>query len=206
MEERASHFQYFKPFDENRAFTVTPLLTPDNYHEEVLQLIRGAQEELLIQNQTFNAPKDFHHKLRELIDAVIERQHHGVDVKIIFRLLKPANARANLEALKDYGFDTSLVKVQKNCHTKGIIVDRKKILLGSQNWSNDGVSVNRDASLLFEDGPLAKYFVEIFEHDWNGLARQNIGSERLPIEWVPSESVTPSGMVRINWKDYLEML
>ena len=205
-EERASQFQYFQPFDENRTFTVTPLLTPDNYHEETLRLIQSAEEELLIQNQTFNAPKDFHHKLRELMDAVIERQRRGVEVKIIFRLMKSADARANLEKLKDYGFDTSVIKVQKNCHTKGIIVDRRWVLLGSQNWSNDGVSVNRDASLLFDDPPLANYFRDIFDHDWNNRARQNIGSERLPIEWIGANETTPAGMVRINWKDYLEML
>lgn len=205
-EERASHFQYFQPFDETRQFTVTPLLTPDNYHEETLRLIESAEDELLIQNQTFNAPKEFHHKLRELMDAVIERQRRGVDVKIIFRLMKTADARANLENLKDYGFDTSVIKVQKNCHTKGIIVDRRRVLLGSQNWSNDGVSVNRDASLLFDDELLANYFRDIFDHDWNNRARQNIGSERLPVEWIAANEATPARMVRLNWKDYLELL
>jgi hypothetical protein len=40
------------------------------------------------------------------------------------------------------------------------------VVLGSQHWSNDGVSINRDASLLFEDPPLAEYFRRVFEHDW----------------------------------------
>jgi phosphatidylserine/phosphatidylglycerophosphate/cardiolipin synthase-like enzyme len=62
-------------------------------------------------------------------------------------------------------------KVQKNCHTKGIIVDRKKVLLGSQNWSNDGVSVNRDASRLFDDEELATYFAKIF--DTTGITWQS---------------------------------
>jgi hypothetical protein len=48
--ERSATFQYFKPFDEMRIFSVQPLLTPDNYHEHVLDLIESAQEELLIQN------------------------------------------------------------------------------------------------------------------------------------------------------------
>jgi phosphatidylserine/phosphatidylglycerophosphate/cardiolipin synthase-like enzyme len=47
-----------------RIFSVQPLLTPDNYHEHVLDLIESAQEELLIQNQTFKAPKPGHDKLR----------------------------------------------------------------------------------------------------------------------------------------------
>jgi V8-like Glu-specific endopeptidase len=205
-EERTASFKYFPAFDEDRTFTVTPLLTPDNYHENVLKLVQSAHEELLIQNQTFNAPAEDHDQLRELIDAVIAKQHAGISVRVIFRVLFPAKARRVIEDLKDYGFDISSLKVQKNCHTKGIVVDRKRVLLGSQNWSNDGVSVNRDASLLFEDVPLAEYFADIFDHDWHNLAKQHIGPERLPIEWVASDDKTPEGFVRINWKDYMEML
>ncbi|MEO8575773.1 MAG: phospholipase D-like domain-containing protein, partial [Gemmatimonadales bacterium] len=164
--EAAKKFEYFAPFDESRKFTVTPLLTPDNYHEKILNLIEGAQTELLIQNQTFKAPGDTHVKLKALVDAVMDRIDAGVDVRVIFRVLMPKDARDNLTALKDYGFPTSRIKIQQRCHTKGIIVDRKRIVLGSQNWSNDGVSVNRDASLLFEDAPLSEYFRAIFEHDW----------------------------------------
>ena len=101
--------------------------------------------------------------LRALVEAVIARQAgKGVRVRIIFRTLLPAQARLELERLKDHGLDLADVKVQVNCHTKGIVVDRRRVLIGSQNWSNHGVSVNRDASLLFEDAPLAEYFAEIF--------------------------------------------
>jgi phosphatidylserine/phosphatidylglycerophosphate/cardiolipin synthase-like enzyme len=127
-------------------------------------------------------------------------------VKIIFRVLFPADARENLEKLKEFGFDEDSIKVQKNCHTKGIVVDRKRVMLGSQNWSNDGVSLNRDASLIFEDVPLAKYFADIFDHDWSNLAKQNIGSESLHFETVAASEATPPGMIRLSWKDYMEMM
>jgi V8-like Glu-specific endopeptidase len=206
-QEQAEDFRYFEPFDARRVFTVRPLLTPDNYHEHVLALIEGAQEELLIQNQTFNAPQPGQDMLRELIDAVVAKQRAGVSVRVILRLIDfgITDLRKNLEALKERGFDTSTFKVQHNCHTKGIVVDRKRILLGSQNWSNDGVSVNRDASLLFADEELAGYFAEIFEHDWNNLAVQDIGPEPAPIEAARAEEATPQGKVLLSWKDYLEM-
>jgi V8-like Glu-specific endopeptidase len=205
LEERTTAFKYFQPFDENRVFSVRPLLTPDNYQQHVLALVKSAQKELLIQNQTFNAPKDGHDQLKELIDAVLMQQQKGVKIQIIFRILDAGKVRENLEKLQDYGFNMDSFKVQKNCHTKGIIVDRKKVLLGSQNWSNDGVSVNRDASLLFDDDELAEYFATIFDHDWSNLARNNIGSESLPLELATSSKVTPPGMVRLTWQDYMEM-
>lgn len=204
--ERTASFKYFQPFEQTGLFTVQPLLTPDNYHQQVLELIESAQEELLIQNQTFNAPKEGHDQLRELIDAVLAKQRAGVEVKVIFRVLRSSDARENLENLKDYGFDMDSFKVQKNCHTKGIVVDRKKVLLGSQNWSNDGVSVNRDASLLFDNEALAQYFATIFDHDWSTLAKKDIGSEALPIESAHAGQATPPGMIRLTWKDYMEML
>lgn len=204
--EAPDSWQYFEPFDQKRQFTVTPLLTPDNYHLKVLELVRSAQHELLIQNQTFNAPKENHDRLRELVEAVLEKQRAGVNVRVIFRLLdqQPSAARRNLSALKDMGFNMDFIRVQKNCHTKGIVVDGKRVLLGSQNWSNDGVSVNRDASLLFEDEELAAYFKKVFEHDWLALADKDIGPEDEWIELATSQDVTPKGMVRLTWKDYME--
>jgi phosphatidylserine/phosphatidylglycerophosphate/cardiolipin synthase-like enzyme len=156
--DAAAAWRDFPPYDAVRRFTVRPLLTPDNHHRHVLALVRGAREELLIQNQTFAAPKAGEDALRALVEAVIARQRAGVRVRIIFRTLLPAQTRHELERLKEYGLDLAGVKVQVNCHTKGIVVDRRRVLIGSQNWSNHGVSVNRDASLLFEDAPLAEYF------------------------------------------------
>jgi len=199
--------QYFPRFEDDREFDVEPLLTPDNYHDVVMNLIRSAKSELLIQNQTFNAPKPDHAKLKALIDLVIEKQNKDkIPVKIIFRKFMPSSTRANLEALKRMGIKTSSIRVQEHCHTKGIVVDRQKVLLGSQNWSNDGVSVNRDASLLFHDTKLAEYFADIFNHDWAFMTEQEIGSEWLPVELATPSSRTGSGYVRLSWKDYVELL
>ena len=136
--ERAREFRYFEPFDQQRHFKVLPLLTPDNFHTEVLGLVNAAQDQLLIQNQTFNAPKDGQELMGELVQAVLAKQRAGLDVRIIFRVLRAADARANLEALQELGFDLRAVKLQTNCHTKGVIVDGARVLLGSQNWSSDG--------------------------------------------------------------------
>jgi len=204
VEERAASFQYFPPLVANREFTVQPLLTPDNYKAALLDLVKGAKKTLWIQNQTFNAAKDGQTELGELLDAILEKQKAGLDVRIIFRILMAGDARENLEALQDRGFDMRKVKVQKNCHTKGVIVDGKLVMVGSQNLSQLGITLNRDASLLFEDAELAEYFGKIFEHDWLNLARQNIGSEAHAPEIVAADEVTPPGMVRMSWKDYLE--
>jgi V8-like Glu-specific endopeptidase len=204
--ERVAAFTYFDAFDETRDFTVEPLLTPDNYHERVLDLIEGAEEEILFQNQTLNLPKPSHQKLQELLDALLEKQNQGVEVRFIFRLFRKADAIQTLNGLKDMGFDTDKVKVQPNCHTKGIIVDRQRVLIGSHNWSNAGVSVNRDASLLFDDKKLAEYFAGIFEHDWTNLATQDLGPNWEPVEWADAAATTPPTMMRLSVQELLEMV
>jgi phosphatidylserine/phosphatidylglycerophosphate/cardiolipin synthase-like enzyme len=203
--EKTAKFKYFEPFDEERVFDVQPLLTPDNFLDFVLPLVNGAKDELYIQNQTFNAPGDNQKKLKELLSAVLAKQKAGLKVRIIFRILNKADARENLEALQDFGFNMDDIRVQKNCHTKGVIVDRKRILIGSQNWSEQGITLNRDASLLFDDPKLAEYFAEIFEHDWENLASDSIDIAP-DLELAPAAEASRPGYAKISVEEYLESL
>jgi phosphatidylserine/phosphatidylglycerophosphate/cardiolipin synthase-like enzyme len=56
-------------------------------------------------------------------------------------------------------------------HTKGIIVDSARVLLGSHNWSYDGTVLNRDASLLFYEAEIGQYLEEIFIYDWENWSK-----------------------------------
>ncbi len=201
--EAKPQFRYFEPFSANRQFSVTPILTPDDFVNPVLALINGARTEILVQNQTFNAPTAEQADLAKLIDAIIEQQRQGVTVRIIIRNFLASKDRKNLELLTDRGLKIGTVRFQPNSHTKGIIIDRKQVLIGSQNWSQLGVTLNRDASLLFDDEPLAKYFGEIFDHDWANLASPNIGSEMRGARVAGPGETTPAGFTRVNAADLL---
>jgi V8-like Glu-specific endopeptidase len=199
-------YESFNPFSENRSFKIMPLLTPDNFFDALIELVNSAETELLIQNQTFNAPHLGQAKLEQLITAVLKKQQQGVDVKIIFRIISSVTARKNLEKLMEMGFDKNSIKLQWNCHSKGMIVDKQKVMIGSQNWSNDGVSVNRDASLIFYDEKLALYFRKIFLHDWEKVARYNIGREAYSLEMTTDVNNIPKGMELMTWAEIREMM
>ena len=62
------------------------------------------------------------------------------------------------------------VKIQKNVHNKGIVVDGAAVLVSSQNWSADGTLHNRDAGVIIYHQEAAQYFQQIFLHDWEHLA------------------------------------
>jgi hypothetical protein len=197
-----------QPFEElniDREVILTPLLSPDNYFDEVMQLIESAQSELYIQNQTFNAPWseklksfDTDSYLYKLIKIVLDKQNAGIDVKIIFRR-DVGMVRENLENLVKFGFDPNNIKIQDKCHTKGIIVDGQKVLVGSHNWSNMGVSLNRDASILFEDEEITQYFRKIFLHDWENLAQSKIRTRTLSDD-------KPTHFVKVSLRQLQEML
>lgn len=199
---------YFEPFDDDRVFKVQPILTPDNYLDVVLPAIKAATSSLLIQNQSLATPPDNpDDRYVEFWNVVRDQQRRGRDVRLIFRIMErsPWDARATHEKLRDLGLDPKRIKVQFGCHTKGILIDGERVVLGSHNLTNMGATTNRDASLLFDDAPLAEYFGKIFEHDW-----ENVAVKVTPSLWKRGElylaerGVAPEGFLPFDWADWME--
>ncbi len=159
---------------------LTPLLTPDpgDYVNAVKALIESAQTTLYLQFQYIEPPRTADatsEPFAGLINAVIDRQKAGVDVRIIASEYQTAGY---LEQLQTLGLNVaSSVKIQNNVHNKGIVVDTKQVLVSSQNWSTDGTLYNRDAGLIIDHVGAAAYFEKIFLHDWNYLARQQASED-----------------------------
>ena len=191
---------YFKPLKITREVKVRPLLTPDNYQEHVLALIESAERRLLFQNQSLSLLADGKNdaKFEALVDAMLAKQKAGVDVRIIIRgEFAPVGP---LEQLQKKGFDMGKVRLQNRCHTKGIVVDGARVLIGSQNWTNQGTTVNRDASLIFDDEEIAKYYEDIFFFDWKSMSRQSAGGRRVrPAGGDEEEAV--AGTRRVSWQE-----
>jgi phosphatidylserine/phosphatidylglycerophosphate/cardiolipin synthase-like enzyme len=174
VEARAA-WQFFAPQVVEEEMTITPLLTPDPgvYSAAMLSLLNSAEEKLYIQLQYIHPPNEGKDAdFAALIDAVSERIKAEVDVRIILSQYQTSNGW--LERLQAAGIDLNNVKIQNGVHNKGFVVDSKVVAIGSQNWSGDGVLRNRDASVIIENPTAAKYFEQIFLHDWNNVARQSV--------------------------------
>jgi phosphatidylserine/phosphatidylglycerophosphate/cardiolipin synthase-like enzyme len=159
---------------------ITPLLTPDPgvYTTAVKALIASAAQTLYLQFQYIELPRQTDATSQafvDLVQAVIDRQAAGVDVKIIMSEFETAGYLEQLQAL---GLDVvNKVKIQNNVHNKGIIADGQRVLVSSQNWSTDGTLYNRDAGVIIEHPGAAQYFQQIFLHDWDHLAQQKARSD-----------------------------
>jgi hypothetical protein len=165
--------QFFDPLTITDTMKIVPVLTPDPgvYAGAAKELIASATQTLYMQYQYIEPPRagvtDAGGFL-DLIDAVIDRQKAGVDVKIIMSEFEKVGY---LEQLQGLGLDVvNGAKIQKNVHNKGIIVDGQVVLVSSQNWSTEGTLSNRDAGVIIHNAQAAQYFQTIFLHDWEHLA------------------------------------
>src|SRR5262249_55632940 len=157
----------------DREFDIQPLLAPDRdsrghrlFIETAIDMMRRGTKRIYVENQSFNLldEENNNDEFVEFFEVLRDKQQSGVDVRIIFRDSREFGASNGpkqqklLERLKDFGVDTDFIKVQRRCHTKGIIVDSREVMLGSHNITNQGSLFNRDASLLVRDSEVAKYF------------------------------------------------
>jgi phosphatidylserine/phosphatidylglycerophosphate/cardiolipin synthase-like enzyme len=126
-------------------------------------------------------------------------------VRIIFRNIGPI--RKKLESLLLAGFNMDRIRVQGACHTKGIVIDSATVLLGSHNWTNQGVEANRDASLLIHHPEIAGYYERVFLHDWEHLARPTIREEARPLPIIPGQEAAgleDAASRQVPWSAWME--
>ena len=209
IEREAAAEQVFEPLViPPRPMRVKPLLTPDRqgkvYTDAVLELIESAQDQLLFQNQYISFAGITRGNLKTLVDALCKKSRKIRDCRIILRS-GGDGLMDDLRAMQLQGLDVNrCVKRLANTHTKGIVVDGRRVLIGSHNWSTDGVTQNRDASLIFDDRQIAQYFLDVFETDWkrtSALKLDAIEPEAAPRIAEPDQP-PPRGFVRMTLAEY----
>jgi PLD-like domain len=168
----------FDPFEADREFDIQPLLTPDNFAPAVLDVIKSAKRRIWFQNQYINlSPSENGDIFEQLVETLIEKQQSIGDVRVICRDMMTTD---KVDLLVAKGFDPSGIRFQASCHNKCILVDSQVAIFGSHNWSNDGVLYNRDASLIFYDAEVCKYFEPVYDYDWKNLATAKASKPRAP--------------------------
>lgn len=180
---------------------VQPLMSPDNYAGEVVKLIQGAKDSLYLQFSYIRQPS------REIFDQIItaisDKMQEDVDVRILVGSNQKQEHSDLLVGTR--GWQPSKFRRQTSkIHNKGILIDGKIAVVGSNNWSSDGTQYNRDTSLVFFSRSITKYFTEVFLFDWDNLSKSiNSEPEFTPV-LAPEGGPTPLGMVRIPWQAWFD--
>jgi PLD-like domain len=180
---------------------VMPLLTPDNYADFVLPIVQGAKKKLYFQNQSLSASLQSP-RYAELFDALKTKVNDpDIDARIIVR--GDFSPHDIITALAKAGFDMSRVKLQKGCHTKGILVDGEVTVVGSHNWTGQGTTQNRDASLIIPSAEVTEYYEKLFIHDWEKRTMNQLPADAEMARLAFPGEPTPPGMVRVSWREVM---
>ncbi len=132
--------------------------SPDNSREKMLQFIQTAQSEINIYAQDIT---DY-----QLIGALAKMARKGISVKILVSV-SPEQFQKN----RKYIFLTQSGVMIHNSrhyyiHAKVLMVDHKKAVLGSINFTKSSLDDNRELSVMTEDRSVMNQLSKTFDNDW----------------------------------------
>jgi len=104
---------------------------------------------------------------QDVIKALQRAETRGVEVRIILDPNQTSNLK-NVDQLKNRGVEVKWYPVTKpaQMHRKVAIFDKKKVFLGSTNWTHNGFTKNCEISLFLDDSQAVAKIEEIFARDW----------------------------------------
>ncbi|MDO8553594.1 MAG: phospholipase D-like domain-containing protein [Candidatus Micrarchaeota archaeon] len=138
---------------------ITPVFSPDNSNL-ILSEIHQAQKSIDIEMYLITSD--------EVLSALKQAYDRGVKVRIILEKRVIANDNSDaFNQLLSYGIDVKWASEDfQLTHSKFLIIDGKKVIVGSHNWSNAAMKKNREASVIVQDANTVQEFEKVFEGDW----------------------------------------
>lgn len=125
-----------------------------------------------------NAKTSIHCELFFLTDwsilkALVEAKERGVDVKVLLNPSQIGDTRHNEKAadqLRKAGCEVLWFKPNEETgsklHAKVGIFDGEEVILGSANWTGNGLTWNREANVDIVDKEVAGYYENMFKTDF----------------------------------------
>jgi len=105
----------------------------------------------------------------------------GVSVRIIFEPRVNSNFKT-ADYLRSHGVSVRWASLEyTNTHSKTMVADGRRVLVGSINWSRNAAKTNRESAVIIDDARVAGEFEGVFESDWAKATQGN-----------PSATPTPS--------------
>ena len=159
--------------------TVTPVLAPDT-SGEILTLLERATDRIEIEQASIRNSSRL--ELDPFLSAAVNASRRGVTVRIlldgsVYNDEGPADNNEMVDlvnglALRE-GTPISARIIDPEAsrldaiHTKGVIVDRRLVLISSINWNGNSPNFNREAGVILESPVLGAYYSSVFNEDWN---------------------------------------
>lgn len=155
------------------ASRITPVFSPDNSEQAILDAIDSATNTIYIQQLYIY--RDWGENLSPFVQHLINKSQQGVKVQIILDYnLRYVGTIAILNETKQYmegyGVEVKCISSEWSpfaaVHNKGMIIDNTTVLISSINWNEQSVRKNREAGILIENEEVAGYYATVFLSDW----------------------------------------
>lgn len=133
------------------------LWSPNNSREKMLQFIQSAHSKIQIYAQDLTDYK--------MIGALANAARTGIKVQVLLSVSPEKFQSRKFSFLKKAGV---IIHNSKNyyIHAKVIIVDNKRAVLGSINFTKPSLDDNRELSVMTEDHETLDQLSHAFSHDW----------------------------------------
>jgi phosphatidylserine/phosphatidylglycerophosphate/cardiolipin synthase-like enzyme len=139
------------------------IVLPDDSAQPILDAINAAKQSLRIKMFIFSDPA--------LLQAVIDSQHRGVEVRIMLNPARRDGETENEESRKT--LTKGGVKVIDSnpafdlTHEKSMVVDDKTAFVKSLNWETKNLTETRDYAVVTDNRHEVSEIIDCFEADWS---------------------------------------
>jgi phosphatidylserine/phosphatidylglycerophosphate/cardiolipin synthase-like enzyme len=142
------------------------LVRDEAYLPLAVELIEAAQSSIrVVMLRIALVTDDAGDPARRLVDALVEAQGRGVEVRV---LLDQAEGSARFEslpaaaALAAAGIVVRWGEPERVTHTSLVVLDRSRVLLGSHAWTPESLRLRRETSVYVESPALGQHYFDVF--------------------------------------------
>ncbi|HHF53109.1 MAG TPA: hypothetical protein ENL43_01940 [candidate division WOR-3 bacterium] len=160
------------------------------YTNEALKLINSAEKSIKIvmfEAAYYSKYPDSPSNL--ILKTLKKKAEEGVDVRLILeggeRYLGGRFQKELKEVINFFSDSKVKVKTDRkgiNTHAKFILVDDKKLLIGSTNWTYYGLTKNNESNVLVISEHLGRQFAHYFDALWNTTEPQGASGKIVTVE------------------------
>jgi cardiolipin synthase A/B len=135
------------------------LLFSPGAEEEVVSFIRSAEKTIDVEMYVFTSD--------DIANALSDAVKRGVRVRVIMEpRVEDSRKQKMFDTLAALGVEVRWASFEyKLTHSKFILVDGKRALVGSINFSESALNYNREAAVEME-GEAVKGLASVFDEDW----------------------------------------
>jgi len=163
--------------------TVRPVISPDT-SSQITELINSAERSIEIEQAYITNETTY--SLNPYLSAAINASRRGVHVRVLLDSywynIEDETDNDEMVALINRIGSSEHIPLEARCadlstneidkiHNKGVIVDDRYVLVSSINWNSNSPHFNREAGVIIDHHGVARYFLDVFEDDWNSKVK-----------------------------------